>query len=357
MTDPVADAGPRPAWENSLMMRAARREPCERTPVWLMRQAGRYMAEYRAVRAKTTFLELCKNPALSAEVMATAVQRLGVDAAIIFSDLLPILEPMGLDLEFAVGEGPLIHNPVRSAEDVDRVCELEDVAPLHYVMETVTATRAAIDDALPVIGFAGAPFTLASYAIEGGSSRNYLHAKSMMLGDRGAWDALLGKFSRAVARYLNAQIDAGAQMVQIFDSWVGCLGPDDYRRYVLPHSKAIIDRLRPGTPVIHFATGNPALLPVLREAGGDVIGIDWRVRLDDAWQAVGHDKAVQGNLDPAVLLTGPDEIRRRVKDVLDLAGGRAGHIFNLGHGVHKETPVDNAIALVEAVKELSDRNS
>jgi len=355
VTDPAKDDARRPAWEDSLMMRAARRQPVERTPVWLMRQAGRYMAEYRAVRAKTTFLELCKNPALSAEVMCTAVERLKVDAAIIFSDLLPILEPMGFDLEFAAGEGPLIHNPVRSAADVDRVCELADVTPLGYVMETVTATRAAVDERLPVIGFAGAPFTLASYAVEGGASRNYLHAKAMMLSDRGAWDALLGKLARAVARYLNAQIDAGAQIVQIFDSWVGCLGPDEYRRYVLPHSRAIIEAIRPGTPVIHFATGNPALLPVLREAGGDVIGIDWRVRLDDAWQAVGHDKAVQGNLDPAVLLTTPDEIRRQVQTILDQAGGRPGHIFNLGHGVHKETPVENAIALVEAVKELSVR--
>lgn len=355
LTEPAKGDVGRPAWEDSLMMRAARRQPCERTPVWLMRQAGRYMAEYRAVRAKTTFLELCKNPALSAEVMCTAVERLKVDAAIIFSDLLPILEPMGFDLEFAAGEGPLIHNPVRSAGDVDRVCELEDVTPLGYVMETVTATRAAVDERLPVIGFAGAPFTLASYAVEGGASRNYLHAKAMMLGDRGAWDALLGKLARAVARYLNAQIDAGAQIVQIFDSWVGCLGPDEYRRYVLPHSRAIIEAIRPGTPVIHFATGNPALLPILREAGGDVIGIDWRMRLDDAWQAVGHDKAVQGNLDPAVLLTTPDEIRRQVQNILDQAGGRPGHIFNLGHGVHKETPVKNAIALVEAVKELSVR--
>lgn len=355
MTDPTNGDVSAPAWENSLMMRAARREPCHRTPVWLMRQAGRYMAEYRAVRAKTTFLELCKNPPLSAEVMCTAVDRLQVDAAIIFSDLLPILEPMGLDLEFAAGEGPVIHNPVRDAADVDRVRELDDVSPLSYVMDTVAATRAAIDERLPVIGFAGAPFTLASYAIEGGSSRNYLHAKSMMLNDPGAWDALLAKLARAVARYLNAQIEAGAQIVQIFDSWVGCLGPDDYRRYVLPHSKAIIDSIHPGTPVIHFATGNPALLPVLREAGGDVIGIDWRVRLDDAWQTVGHDKAVQGNLDPAVLLTTPDEIRRHVQNVLDQADGRPGHIFNLGHGVHKQTPVENAIALVEAVKELSAR--
>ncbi|MHB8902117.1 MAG: uroporphyrinogen decarboxylase [Thermoguttaceae bacterium] len=355
MTDSI-DRGPRrPAWEDSLMMRAARRQPCPRTPVWLMRQAGRYMAEYRAVRARTSFLELCRNPALSAEVMCTAVERLGVDAAIIFSDLLLILEPLGLQLEFDSGEGPLIHNPVRTAAEVDRVLELDDLSPLGYVMETVSATRAAIDPRLPVIGFAGAPFTLASYAIEGGSSRNYLRAKAMMFNDPGAWDALLGLLARGVARYLNAQIEAGAQIVQIFDSWVGCLGPEEYRRFVLPHTRAVIEAIRPGTPVIHFATGNPALLPVLGEAGGDVLGIDWRVRLDDAWQRIGHDKAVQGNLDPAVLLASPAEIRRQVQAVLDQAGGRPGHIFNLGHGVHKETPVENAIALVEAVKELSAR--
>lgn len=352
MTEQSSQSRP-PAWENSLMMRAARREPCERTPVWLMRQAGRYMAEYRAVRARTTFLELCKNPALSAEVMLTAVDRLKVDAAIIFSDLLPILEPMGFDLEFSAAEGPVIHNPVRTSADANRVRELEDLDPLSYVMETVRQTRRGLDESLPVIGFAGAPFTLASYAIEGGGSRNYLHAKSLMLGDAGAWNSLLGKLARAVTGYLNAQIDAGAQMVQVFDSWVGCLGPDDYRRYVLPHARTVFEGLRPGVPAIHFATGNPALLPVLREAGGEVIGIDWRVRLDDAWQAVGHDRAVQGNLDPAVLLAGVAEIRRRVQEILDQAGGRPGHIFNLGHGVHKDTPVENAVALVEAVKELS----
>ncbi len=353
MTDRSPQETGRPAWEDSLMMRAARRLPCRRTPVWLMRQAGRYMAEYRAIRARTSFLELCRNPSLSAEVMSTAVDRLQVDGAIIFSDLLLILEPMGLELEFGAGEGPLIHNPVREADQIDRIVELEEMTPLGYVMETVAATRAAIDQSLPVIGFAGAPFTLASYAIEGGSSRNYLHAKSMMLTDCGAWHALLGKLARSVARYLTAQIDAGAQIVQLFDSWVGCLGPDEYRSYVLPHTRAVIEAIRPGVPVIHFATGNPALLPVLREAGGDVMGIDWRIRLDDAWQSVGHDRAVQGNLDPAVLLASRDEIRRQVQNILDQAGGRPGHIFNLGHGVHKETPVENAIALVEAVKELS----
>jgi uroporphyrinogen decarboxylase len=332
-------------------MKAARCEPAERVPVWLMRQAGRYMPEYRALRRKVGFLELCKNPDLCAEVMLTAVKRLGVDAAILFADLLPILEPMGLDLEFSAGEGPVIHNPIRGPEDVDRLRELESVEPLDFVLQAVRKTRAGLADDLPLIGFAGAPFTLASYAVEGGASRNHLRVKSLMYDDAGAWNAIMARLARAVARYLNAQIDAGVQAVQLFDSWVGCLGPDDYRRYVLPHTRFAIQHLRPGVPVIHFATGNPALLPLLREAGGDVIGIDWRIRLDDAWRTVGYERAVQGNLDPAVLLSHPVEIRRRVREILDQAGGRPGHIFNLGHGVLPQTPVENAIALVEAVHE------
>ena len=347
-------------WYNSPFMRACRCEPTDYTPVWLMRQAGRYMQEYREVRAKTTFLELCKNPALCSEVMCTAVERLGVDAAIIFSDLLPILEPMGLDLEFAQGEGPVIHNPVRESADVDRVLELESVDSLHFVMETVRQTRADLPEVMPLIGFAGAPFTLASYTIEGGASRNYLHTKTLMFRDEGAWRALMGRFVRAVTKYLNAQVAAGAQCVQLFDSWVGCLGVDDYRRYVLPYVREIIAGIIPGVPVINFATGNPALLPLLAEGVASrkrsgVVGVDWRVRLDDAWRTVGHDKAVQGNLDPLVLLAEQDEIRRRAQAVLEQAAGRPGHIFNLGHGVMQQTPVDNAIALVDAVHELSQR--
>jgi len=333
-------------------LNATRREPVERLPVWLMRQAGRYMPEYRAIRRKTPFLEFCKNPDLCAEVMLLAVEQLGVDAAIIFADLLPILEPMGLELEFTAGEGPRIHNPVRRTEDVDRVRELTSLDPLEFVLETVRKTRAGLADELPLLGFAGAPFTLASYAIEGGASRDYRHTKTLMICDPGAFNALMGRLARTITRYLNAQIEAGAQAVQLFDSWVGCLGPDDYRRYVLPHTRAIIRGVTPGVPVIHFATGNPALLPLLSEAGGAVIGIDWRIRLDDAWRAVGYDRAVQGNLDPAVLLTNPDESRRRVGEILDQAGGRPGHIFNLGHGVLPQTPVENARALVEAVHEL-----
>jgi uroporphyrinogen decarboxylase len=336
-------------------LQACRRQATPYTPIWLMRQAGRYMPEYREVRAKTTFLELCKNPDLCAEVMITAVNRLGVDAAIIFSDLLPMLEPMGMQLEFSAGEGPVIHNPVREAEDVDRLVELESVEALHFVMETVQKTRAGLPAHLPLIGFAGAPFTLASYAVEGGASRNYLFTKTLMYRDEGAWAELMGRLSRAIARYLNAQIVAGAQAVQLFDSWVGCLGPDDYRRYVLPYVKAVIDALVPGIPVINFATGNPALLPLLAEAGGNVIGLDWRVRLDEGWEAVGHNRAVQGNLDPAVLLANRADIRRHAKAVLAQAGHRPGHIFNLGHGVLQQTPVENVVALVDAVHELSQR--
>jgi len=359
-----APAAPKPAanaldpiapWYNSPFLKACRREPTDFTPVWLMRQAGRYMEEYRKVRGTINFLDLCKNPQFCSEIMCTAVERLGVDAAIIFSDLLPILEPMGLELDFAKGEGPIIYNPVRAPADIDRVLELEDLGELDFVFETVRRTRAELPSRLPLIGFAGAPFTLASYTIEGGSSRSYLHTKSLMYRDEGAWRTLMQRLSRSITRYLNAQIAAGAQCVQLFDSWVGCLGPDDYRRYVLPFVQSIINGLTPGVPVINFATGNPALLPLLSEAGGDVIGIDWRVRLDDAWQTVGETKAVQGNLDPLVLLAEPAEIRRRAKQVLDQAARRPGHIFNLGHGVVQQTPVENAIALVEAVHDLSRR--
>lgn len=341
------------AWDQSPLMKAARRQPTDVTPVWLMRQAGRYMPEYRALRKQVGFLELCKKPQLCAEVMATAVERLGVDGAIIFSDLLLILEPMGLELEFPRGEGPQIHNPIRSAADVDRVAELDRLAPLEFVLETVRLTRAAVPERIPVIGFAGAPFTLASYAIEGAASRDFLATKRLMAGDEAAWEALMSRLARAIARYLNGQIAAGAQVVQVFDSWVGCLGEADYRRYVLPYSQAIFAALPADVPAIHFATGNPALLPHLAEAGGSVIGVDWRIELDEAWRAVGHDRALQGNLDPAALLADRDHIRRQTRRILDQAAGRPGHIFNLGHGVLQQTPVDNAIALVEAVHELS----
>jgi len=310
------------------------------------------MREYREVREKTTFLELCKNPALAAEVTVTAVERLGVDAAIIFADILLILEPLGIELEFAKGEGPVIHNPVRRPADVDRLRELQDPGELHFVYEAIRQTRSALKPDIPLIGFCGAPFTLASYITEGSGSKNYVHTKQLMYDDPGAWHTMMSLVSRALVKYLNAQIEAGAQAVQLFDSWVGCLSPDDYREFVLPHTKSVIENVRKGIPVIHFGTGTATLLELMREAGGDVIGLDWRVRLDEGWRRVGHDVAVMGNLDPVVLFAKQDVLRERVKRILDQAEGRPGHIFNLGHGILPETPVENVIALVEMVHGL-----
>ncbi|MGH9900458.1 MAG: uroporphyrinogen decarboxylase [Pyrinomonadaceae bacterium] len=345
------------ALDRSPFMRACRREPVPYTPVWLMRQAGRYMREYREVRERTSFLELCKTPDLAAEVTVYAAERLGVDAAIIFADILLITEPMGLELEFAKGEGPVIHNPVREARDVGRLRELEDAGALDYVYEAIRATRRALRPDLPLIGFAGAPFTLASYIIEGGASKNYVHTKTFMYRDAGAWHAMMSLVARALSRYLNAQVAAGAQAVQLFDSWVGALGPDDYREYVLPHTSSVIRTVTPGVPVIHFGTGTAALLELMREAGGEVVGLDWRVRLDEAWRRLGDDMAVMGNLDPLVLFSDKKTVRAHARRVLEQAAGRPGHIFNLGHGILPETPVENVIALVEAVHEMSRRTA
>jgi uroporphyrinogen decarboxylase len=339
---------------DSPFMRACRREPVPYTPVWLMRQAGRYMKEYREVRARHTFLEMCKKPEVASEVTVYAAERLKVDAAIIFADILLILEPMGIDLEFAKGEGPVIHNPVRSAEDVKRLREVESVDALAYVFEAIRLTRRDLPSNIPLIGFSGAPFTLASYMTEGGGSKNYLHTKRMMYMDAGAWHEMMSLIARALSQYLNAQIAAGAQCVQLFDSWVGCLSPDDYREYVLPHTREVIRNITPGTPVIHFGTGTATLLELMREAGGDVIGLDWRVQLDEEWEKL-RDVAVMGNLDPITLFADADFVRAQVKRILAQANGRPGHIFNLGHGILPETPVDNVVALVEAVHEFSAR--
>jgi uroporphyrinogen decarboxylase len=341
---------------NSPFMRACRREPVPHTPVWLMRQAGRYMKEYREVRARHTFLEMCKKPEVAAEVTVYAAERLRVDAAIIFADILLILEPMGINLEFAKGEGPVIHNPVRTGADVERLNEVEDVEALGYVFEAIRLTRRALPANIPLIGFSGAPFTLASYMTEGGGSKNYIHTKRMMYMDAGRWHEMMSLIARALPLYLNAQIEAGAQAVQLFDSWVGCLSPDDYREYVLPHTREVIRNITPGVPVIHFGTGTATLLELMREAGGDVIGLDWRVRLDEAWAQLG-DVAVMGNLDPISLFTDAAFVRAQAKRILDQAAGRPGHIFNLGHGILPETPVENVVALVEAVHEFSHRPS
>jgi uroporphyrinogen decarboxylase len=341
---------------NTTFLAACRREKTPYTPVWLMRQAGRYMEEYRKVRAQYGFLELCKRPDLAAEITVTPVTRLGVDAAILFADILLLLEPMGVGLEYSQGDGPVIHRPVRASADVDRLKEAEPEKNLSFVFETVRKCRRELNDKVPLIGFSGAPFTLASYLIEGGGSRNYVHTKKLFYSDPGAWQSLMEKLARAVADYLNGQIAAGAQAVQIFDSWAGCLAPSDYEKFVLPYTRAAIQAVTPGVPVINFSTGTAGALKLLRAAGGDVIGLDWRVNLDEGWAAVGHDVAIQGNLDPVALFAPPAEIKIRVVEILRRAGGRAGHIFNLGHGILPETPVDHVIAMVDAVHELSSKN-
>lgn len=334
---------------------ACHREKTPYTPVWLMRQAGRYMEEYRKLRAKFGFLELCKRPDLAAEITVTPVERLGVDAAILFADILLLIEPMGVGLEYSKDDGPKIHRPVRTGADVDQLPEVEPGESLSFVFETVRKSRAALSGKTPLIGFSGAPFTLASYLIEGGSSRNFIHTKQLFYSDPGAWNALMECLSRAVVKYLNAQVAAGAEAVQIFDSWVGCLTPSDYEEFVLPHMRATISALSPGVPVIHFGTGTAGLLKLMCAAGGSVIGLDWRVHLDEGWAQVGYNVGIQGNLDPVALFASPREIRNRVAEILKRAGGRPGHIFNLGHGVLPDTPVEHVIAMVQAVHELSAR--
>jgi uroporphyrinogen decarboxylase len=320
-----------------------------------MRQAGRYMPEYREIRSKVGFLELCKTPSLAAEVTVTAVERLGVDAAIIFADILLILEPMGISLEFSKGDGPVIHNPVRNQHDVDRLSEFEEIQQLDFVYEAIRQTRANLRADVPLIGFSGAPFTLASYMVEGGASKNYIHTKSLMYGDPGAWHAMMSLISRSLVRYLNAQIYAGAQAVQLFDSWVGCLSPHDYAKYVMPYTRSVIEGVMSGVPVIHFGTGTASLLESMRQAGGNVIGLDWRVPLDEGWARVGHDVSIMGNLDPVALFADRSHLREQARLILDQAAGRPGHIFNLGHGILLGTPVENVIALVNDVHELSAR--
>ena len=335
-------------------LQACRRRPTPFTPIWLMRQAGRYMPEYRAVRSRLGFLELCKSPEAAAEVTLQPVERLGVDAAILFADILLLLQPLGVGLEFTRGDGPRIARPIRSAQAAQALPRL-DVEELGFVFDTVARVRKALADRVPLIGFAGAPFTLASYLIEGGPSHEFLHTKAFMREEPAAWAAMMTTLADATAGYLNGQIAAGVHAVQLFDSWVGTLSPSDYRDFVQPHTERAIRALRPGVPVIHFGVGTGGLLPLMKAAGGDVIGLDWRVELGPTWARLGHDVAVQGNLDPAVLLGPVAGIRRAAREILDGAGGRPGHVFNLGHGLHKETPVEHVKALVDIVHELSSR--
>jgi uroporphyrinogen decarboxylase len=320
-------------------LRACRREPVDCTPVWFMRQAGRYLPEYQSVRAGHGILDVCKTPALAVEVTLQPVRRFAVDAAIIFADILLPLEPMGLDVSFAAGEGPVIANPVRTAADVAALRPVRPAEDLGFVLEAIGQTRSALAGDVPLIGFAGAPFTLASYAVEGGGSRHYVETKRLMYNDPDAWHDLMGRLADAVAGFLAAQVAAGAEAVQLFDSWVGALSPDDYAEYALPYSQRIFAALAgSGVPRIHFGTGATTLLPLMANAGCDVVGLDWRVPLDEGWAVTGHDKAIQGNLDPVVLFAPEAEVERRVLDIVKRADGRPGHIFNLGHGILPGTP-------------------
>jgi len=343
---------------NSLFVRAAKAQPTERTPVWFMRQAGRYMAEYRAIRKEYSLIEICKKPEIAARVTIEAAEILKVDAAIIFADLLLPLEVMGLPFHFAAGEGPggsgpKIERPVRTAEDIARL-RTDRAADLGYVSEAVKLVCKHFGDELPVIGFCGAPFTLASYMIEGGGSRNYLFTKKMMYSAPAAWNDLMKKLVAVTAEYSAEQVRAGADTIQIFDSWVGCLSVEDYRRYVLPHVKDMVKRLqKTGAPVIYFGTDSSTLLPSMQETGAEVIGLDWRVPLETGWQSLGFKGAVQGNLDPVLLFADWKELRSRAENILRQAGGRPGHIFNLGHGILPETPVENVKALCDFVREHS----
>jgi uroporphyrinogen decarboxylase len=337
-------------------LRACRREPVDCTPVWFMRQAGRYMEAYRALRQRHSLLTLCKTPELAAEVTLQPIQRLPVDAAIIFTDLLIPLEPMGAKLVFAPNEGPVIENPVRSASDVEALRAVDPQADLAFTLEAIRIVCRELGGRIPLIGFAGAPFTLASYLIEGSGSRHYIQTKQLMYHQPDAWHRLLDKLARVSTAVLRAQITAGAQAVQLFDSWVGCLSPEDYRMYVLPHTRRVIEGLREvNAPVIHFATDTATLLDAMREAGGDVIGVDWRIPLDTAWRRIGYDVGIQGNLDPVALFAPLPEIARRVDDILQQAGNRPGHIFNLGHGILPETPVEHVQAVAEMVHARSMR--
>jgi uroporphyrinogen decarboxylase len=330
-------------------LRACRREPTDVTPVWFMRQAGRYMPEYRALREKYTLIQICKTPELALEVTLQPL-KFGFDAAILFADILLLLEPMGAPFEFVKGEGPVVHEPIRTRAQIDRlrVCDPEE--GLGYVLEAVRLIRAELDGKTPLIGFSGAPFTIASYLIEGGKSSNYRLTKEMMWSEPEAWQALMEKVSEVVRLYLRAQVAAGAQAVQLFDSWVGSLSATDYITHVQPYVRGILqDVMTLGVPVLHFGTITSTLLEHQRDAGGTVIGVDWRIPLDEAWQRIGYDRAIQGNLDPLLLCAPPEVAVERTREVLRQAGGRPGHIFNLGHGIIPQTPPDTVKAVIDAV--------
>ena len=339
---------------NDRFLKACRREPVDATPVWFMRQAGRYMSDYRALRERYSLLDICRIPDLAVAVTLQPVDAINVDAAILFSDLLVPFTPMGLDFDFVKGEGPSIAQPIRSAADVDRLRTFEPRQALAHVLETIRILRRELTDRVPLIGFGGAPFTLAAYAIEGGPSTSYARTKAFMYSEPQAWHRLCGRLADMMSDYLAAQVDAGAQAIQLFDSWAGALGRADYREFALPHTSRIFSALKnTGVPLIHFGVGATAILRDITEAGGDVIGLDWRLPIDEAWTIVGYDRAVQGNLDPTLLLGPRDRLFAAADDIIKRVGKRRGHIFNLGHGILPSTPLEQVQALATHVHESS----
>jgi len=348
-------------YNGSRFVRACFRQPVDRTPVWFLRQAGRYMPEYMAVRKHHTLLEICRSPEVASEVTITAAERLRVDAAIIFADLLLPFTPMGVDFEFINGEGPVVHAPIRTLEQIEslRTDRAEELSYVARAIEKVAAHFSAPrpdGDQLGIIGFIGAPFTLASYMIEGGSSRNYVETKKLMYSGSKAWPLLMHKLTSVLVEYAQQQVEAGADAIQIFDSWAGALSVSDYRDFVLPITKELVQRVQAmGVPVIYFGVDTASLLRTMRETGADVLGLDWRVPLDEGWKLAGSNVAVQGNLDPIALFAPEELLKRRVKEVLDAAGNRNGHIFNLGHGIVPGTPVENVINVARWVGEMSAR--
>jgi uroporphyrinogen decarboxylase len=339
----------------SRFLKACRREPVDATPVWFMRQAGRYMAEYRTLRARHSLLDICRTPDLATEVTLQPIRRLDVDAASLYSDLLLPLEPMGLPFDFIKGEGPQLERPINTADDIDRLKTFEPREALAHVLQAIRQIQSELRGRVPLIGFAGAPFTLASYAIEGGHSNNFAKTKALMYGNADAWHRLCGRLADIVADYLVAQIEAGVNAVQVFDSWVGTLSAVDYREFAFPHTRRIFAAIAGRVPTIHFGTGTATILSELADAGGDVIGVDWRVPIDDAWEQIGGERAVQGNLDPTLLLGPPARMFQQTDDVLARVAGRPGHIFNLGHGILPSTPVEHVQMLAQYVHSASRR--
>jgi len=339
---------------NDRLMKACSMVKADCTPVWLMRQAGRYMKQYRDIRDKYSLMEMFKNPELAATVTLQPIRAFAVDAAIIFADILLPLEPMGIGVDFAEGRGPVIKKPVRTTSDVNLLRIVEPESDLGFVLESLKLVRQEIDGRIPLIGFVGAPFTLASYAIEGAASSSYILTKGLMYENSSAWNLLMEKFCATIISFLKAQVRAGAQLVQVFDSWAGCLSPADYESYVLPHSQKIFEALRQECiPSIHFSTGTAGLLPLISTAGGDIIGVDWRISLEDAWQRIRPGAGIQGNLDPVALMAPRPVLNRKSAEILDQACGRPGHVFNLGHGVLPSTPEDSIRALADFVHEYS----